>query len=93
MTNTYTHIFTQTNLQQSSINLPVQLFVLSFCTSHAQPVDDSNIKHVQAMIVGPPETPYEFGFFNFDGIKLEREREEILLVVHLRLFLLSLFFF
>eukprot|EP01133_Synstelium_polycarpum_P018871 gene18871-22573_t len=27
-------------------------------------VDDSNIYEWQIMIVGPPETPYEGGFFN-----------------------------
>ena len=24
---------------------------------------DSDIRNVNAMIIGPPETPYEFGFF------------------------------
>lgn len=27
---------------------------------------DSNIQHIKALIVGPPETPYEFGFFEFN---------------------------
>ncbi|CAK7566958.1 MAG: hypothetical protein SEPTF4163_004915 [Sporothrix epigloea] len=26
---------------------------------------DANVMHVKAMIVGPPDTPYEFGFFEF----------------------------
>lgn len=25
--------------------------------------EDSDIRNVKALIVGPPETPYEFGFF------------------------------
>ncbi|KAM3419260.1 hypothetical protein BST61_g5198 [Cercospora zeina] len=27
---------------------------------------DSDVRNVRALIVGPPETPYEFGFFEFD---------------------------
>jgi ubiquitin-conjugating enzyme E2 Z len=27
---------------------------------------DSDVRHVRALIIGPPETPYEFGFFEFD---------------------------
>lgn len=27
---------------------------------------DSDVRHVRALIVGPSETPYEFGFFEFD---------------------------
>lgn len=26
-------------------------------------VKDSDIRHVRALIIGPPDTPYEFGFF------------------------------
>ncbi|KAI9698339.1 MAG: hypothetical protein M1820_007501 [Bogoriella megaspora] len=26
---------------------------------------DSDVRHVKALIIGPPETPYEFGFFEF----------------------------
>ncbi|KAF2277521.1 UBC-like protein [Westerdykella ornata] len=26
---------------------------------------DSDVRHVRALIVGPPDTPYEFGFFEF----------------------------
>ena len=27
---------------------------------------DNDVRHVRALIIGPPETPYEFGFFEFD---------------------------
>ncbi|KAK5093636.1 hypothetical protein LTR16_007508, partial [Cryomyces antarcticus] len=27
---------------------------------------DMDVRHVKALIVGPPDTPYEFGFFEFD---------------------------
>ncbi|TKA73320.1 hypothetical protein B0A49_03129 [Cryomyces minteri] len=27
---------------------------------------DIDVRHVKALIVGPPDTPYEFGFFEFD---------------------------
>ncbi|SMQ46394.1 unnamed protein product [Zymoseptoria tritici ST99CH_1A5] len=27
---------------------------------------DSDVRHVRALIIGPPETPYEFGFFEFE---------------------------
>ena len=27
---------------------------------------DTDVRSVRAMIIGPPETPYEFGFFEFD---------------------------
>ncbi|RKO84236.1 ubiquitin-conjugating enzyme/RWD-like protein [Blyttiomyces helicus] len=27
--------------------------------------DETNIKHVHALIVGPPNTPYSLGFFDF----------------------------
>lgn len=33
---------------------------------------DSDVRHVRALIIGPPETPYEFGFFEFD-IKFGKE--------------------
>jgi ubiquitin-conjugating enzyme E2 Z len=26
---------------------------------------DIDIRHVRALIIGPPDTPYEFGFFEF----------------------------
>lgn len=26
---------------------------------------DSDVRNVKALIIGPPETPYEFGFFDF----------------------------
>ena len=25
---------------------------------------DSDVRHVKALIIGPPDTPYEFGFFD-----------------------------
>ena len=33
---------------------------------------DSDVRHVRALIIGPPETPYEFGFFEFD-VKFGKE--------------------
>ena len=27
---------------------------------------DSDVRHVRALIIGPPDTPYEFGFFEFE---------------------------
>lgn len=27
---------------------------------------DSDVRHVRALIIGPPDSPYEFGFFEFD---------------------------
>lgn len=30
---------------------------------------DSDVQNVRAMIVGPPETPYEFGFFEVRWIR------------------------
>lgn len=27
---------------------------------------DNDVRSVRAMIIGPPDTPYEFGFFEFD---------------------------
>lgn len=26
---------------------------------------ETNLRHIRALIVGPPDTPYEFGFFEF----------------------------
>ncbi|KAF2750928.1 UBC-like protein [Sporormia fimetaria CBS 119925] len=33
---------------------------------------DVDVRHVRAMIVGPPDTPYEFGFFEFQ-VKFSRD--------------------
>ncbi|KAF2836245.1 ubiquitin-conjugating enzyme E2Z [Patellaria atrata CBS 101060] len=33
---------------------------------------DTNVRNVRALIIGPPETPYEFGFFEF-AVKFGRE--------------------
>lgn len=35
----------------------------------ALPVGDS-LEHVDALIIGPPETPYSFGFFRFGSLPL-----------------------
>jgi len=35
---------------------------LSLCVAYR----DENVKHVRALIIGPPETPYQFGFFEFN---------------------------
>lgn len=34
--------------------------------------NDSDVRSVRALIIGPPETPYEYGFFEFD-IKFPRD--------------------
>lgn len=34
---------------------------------HISP-DENDITHIQALIVGPPDTPYAYGFFHFDMI-------------------------
>jgi ubiquitin-conjugating enzyme E2 Z len=34
--------------------------------SLAVAVQDSDVRHVRAIITGPPDTPYEYGFFEFD---------------------------
>jgi len=31
--------------------------------SLAVAVRDSDVRHIRALIIGPPETPYEYGFF------------------------------
>jgi ubiquitin-conjugating enzyme E2 Z len=28
---------------------------------------DIDVRHVRALIIGPPDTPYEFGFFEFQA--------------------------
>lgn len=33
---------------------------------------DSDVRHVRALIIGPPDTPYQFGFFEFT-VKFGRE--------------------
>lgn len=33
---------------------------------------DSDVRHVRALIIGPPDTPYEFGFFEFQ-VKFTKE--------------------
>ncbi|KAK4975754.1 hypothetical protein LTR42_003375 [Elasticomyces elasticus] len=34
--------------------------------SIAVAVKDSDVRHIRALIIGPPETPYEYGFFEFE---------------------------
>jgi len=45
----------EVNSQQNSDNPPI----------YAKPHEDS-LEHVDALVIGPPGTPYEFGFYNFD---------------------------
>lgn len=33
---------------------------------------DIDVRHVRALIIGPPDTPYEFGFFEF-AVKFTKE--------------------
>jgi ubiquitin-conjugating enzyme E2 Z len=33
---------------------------------------DHDVRHVRALIIGPPDTPYEYGFFEFD-VKFNQE--------------------
>ncbi|KAK1814803.1 hypothetical protein LTR12_010850, partial [Friedmanniomyces endolithicus] len=40
--------------------------------SLAVAVRDSDVRHIRALIIGPPETPYEYGFFEFD-VKMPKE--------------------
>ena len=44
-----------------SINICILIYSLR---SFAKPHEDK-LEHVDALVVGPPETPYEFGFFRF----------------------------
>lgn len=37
---------------------------LTFVTAIAVACRDSDVRNVKALIIGPPETPYEFGFFD-----------------------------
>src|SRR5690242_13249184 len=39
----------------------------------AKPCED-RLDHVDAMIVGPPDTPYEFGFFKFGTSRAQLRR-------------------
>ncbi|KAK3113648.1 hypothetical protein LTR53_008861 [Teratosphaeriaceae sp. CCFEE 6253] len=40
--------------------------------SLAVAVRDSDVRHIRALIVGPPETPYEYGFFELD-VKMPKD--------------------
>ena len=37
---------------------------LTVATAIAVACRDSDVRNVKALIIGPPETPYEFGFFD-----------------------------
>lgn len=37
---------------------------LTLATAIAVACRDSDVRNVKALIIGPPETPYEFGFFD-----------------------------
>ena len=41
---------------------------LTFATAIAVACRDSDVRNVKALIIGPPETPYEFGFFDVGGL-------------------------
>lgn len=40
---------------------------LTLPTAIAVACRDSDVRNVKALIIGPPETPYEFGFFDVGG--------------------------
>ena len=40
---------------------------LIIATAIAVACRDSDVRNVKALIIGPPETPYEFGFFDVGG--------------------------
>ena len=40
---------------------------LTAATAIAVACRDSDVRNVKALIIGPPETPYEFGFFDVGG--------------------------
>ena len=40
---------------------------LTPATAIAVACRDSDVRNVKALIIGPPETPYEFGFFDVGG--------------------------
>ena len=40
---------------------------LTVATAIAVACRDSDVRNVKALIIGPPETPYEFGFFDVGG--------------------------
>lgn len=40
---------------------------LTVATAIAVACRDSDVRNVKALIIGPPETPYEFGFFDVRG--------------------------
>ncbi len=40
---------------------------LTLATAIAVACRDSDVRNVKALIIGPPETPYEFGFFDVGG--------------------------
>ena len=46
--------------------------LLTLVTALAVACRDIDVRHVRALIIGPPDTPYEFGFFEF-SVKFARE--------------------
>ncbi|MCJ1342438.1 hypothetical protein MMC31_000622 [Peltigera leucophlebia] len=47
--------------------------LIGFNTAIAVVCRDADVQNVKALIIGPPDTPYEFGFFEV-GTKLELRR-------------------
>lgn len=44
--------------------MPIPYDRLTVATAIAVACRDSDVRNVKALIIGPPETPYEFGFFD-----------------------------
>lgn len=53
---------------------PFSVFLFSPYTALAVACQDSDIRNVSALIIGPPDTPYEFGFFEVGGFLLVKSR-------------------
>ncbi len=47
--------------------LGASYYPLTVATAIAVACRDSDVRNVKALIIGPPETPYEFGFFDVGG--------------------------
>ena len=48
---------------------------LTVATAIAVACRDSDVRNVKALIIGPPETPYEFGFFDVGGRLIPLDEE------------------
>ncbi len=46
------------------VKVPHQTVGMTLVIAIAVACRDVDVRHVKAMIVGPPDTPYEFGFFD-----------------------------